>query len=270
LRSTGIRVRIGRILFLALWLVLIQPAAGAAHALGPTSVSVSSQLMIERDGIVLRWVLDMAEIPTTAIVELMDTDRDGTVSDVERETYVDDWVTLVVNELDLTVDGVDVPMTLISRTAALPTGEDNLLALRVVVDLLATLPASSPGQQREGSFRDRNYEEYVGWREVTVAAGDGVSLLDSTAPEQSPTSGLTVYPPNLGTLVPNSEARFRFVITAQTPTGSGVLPSAEPGDGAVAGGFTIWPTGVLAVVVVSVLTAVAILANRERSPRPGR
>jgi nickel/cobalt exporter len=247
---------------------LLAPSPAAAHAFGPFSISVYSRLVVTKDQIEIRWVLDMAEIPSTATVELIDANADGTVTAREKGEYFDLWVGSVLGQIELVVDGQDLPKEIVGRELTLPEGEGGSPYLRVEMDLVAEVPGE--GASHSATYRDSNYIDYVGWREVAVAPGNGAQLIESSAPLEGRTNELTVYPADLGRSVPTSEAEFVFAaagLAPSVPAGQPVLPGQpEPEP---SGGFQIWPTGVLAALAVIGLAAIMLAANRP-SARPRR
>lgn len=253
-----------------LWAATTSIVAG--HAFGPFSISVYSRLVVESDQVRIRWVLDMAEIASAATVELIDEDADGTVTDSEKNAYFDLWVGSVLDSIELTVDGEELSKTIEFRELTLPSGEGGTPYLRVVMDLSAELPRpSSPATVHAATYRDANYVDYPGWREVAAAAGTDVVLLESSVPTEGRTNELTVYPADLGRSVPTSEARFSFS-AAGTGTGPiGPLPGSTPQPDTTTGSaFQIWPTGILAVLIVGAMAVVLVLANRNEPRRHRR
>jgi hypothetical protein len=257
--------------FLALVLACIglaSPARAEAHAFGPFSISVYSRLVVTEDEIQIRWVLDMAEIPATATVELIDTNADGTVTEREKGAYFDLWVGSVLEQIELVVDGRSLSKEIVGRELTLPAGEGGSPALRLEMDLVAEVPGDSASH--EASYRDTNYKDYIGWREVAVAPGPGTQLVESSAPLEGRTNELTVYPADLGVSVPTSEATFVFAAADANPSlaAGPVTASDAP---AAPGGFQLWPTGVLAALLVAGLAALMYAANAEPpAARPRR
>jgi hypothetical protein len=175
------------------WLLTIGSAPSvSAHAFGPFSISVYSGLVVDAHEIRIRWVMDMAETAATTTVELIDADGNGDVTEEERNAYFDIWVTSLLDGIELTVDGLPLSKSVSFRELTLPSGEGGTPALRVVMDLTAELPALQPGAIYEASYRDTNYVDYVGWREVAVAVGADTRLITSSAPTQGRTNELTV------------------------------------------------------------------------------
>ena len=89
-------------------------------------------------------------------------------------------------------------------------------------------PLYTPPSLGEVAFRDTNYAERTGWKEVVVEAGSGIRLLSSTAPSQDRSQVLTRFPPDMAAPLQDVSARFRFSATqtAFLARAVGVLPSA--------------------------------------------
>jgi hypothetical protein len=243
---------------------LLTPSPAVAHAYGPFSISVYSGLVVSQGRIEIRWVLDMAEIPAAATVELIDEDADGTVTESEKDAYFDLWVGSILDQINLVVDGQDLEKEIVARELTLPAGEGGSPALRLVMDLVSTVPGATG--RHSATYRDTNYMEYVGWREVAVAPGAGIELIESSAPLEGRTNELTIYPADLGLSVPNSEAEFVFAAAAPVATDAVRPTSLEGAEDE--GGFQLWPTGVLAAALVAVLIGIMAVANRpSRRPR---
>jgi hypothetical protein len=240
----------------------------AGHAFGSFSISVFSQLTVEEHQVRVRWVVDMAELPAGAVVDLIDTDGDGIATSAERDAYLALWIPSVLENLRLQVDGARLPLEVESHELSFPVGEGGAPALRLVADLVSPLPADG-AVLHEATYRDSNYSDYLGWREIAVTAADGVSLIHSSVPAQGVTKELTVYPADLGMSVPSSDARFTFSVAVAEASSTGA-PGASGGETGAAGrSFTIWPTGVLALLAV-VLVAVAIVMTERSAPRAKR
>lgn len=241
----------------------VSPAVG--HPLGGFSISVYSRLVAEEQQIRVRWVLDMAEVAAAAVVELIDTDADGNVSVDEERAYFDLWVSSVLERIELRVDGVALPKRVGFHELSLPSGEGGAPALRVVIDLSVELPAIPAGTTYRAVYRDTNYADYIGWREVVVNAGAGVQLVESSMPTEDRTDELRTYPPDLWATPPNSEAIFT-VRPGQAPEATmGTEPAAS------SSGVTAWPTGVLAILLVAALVTLITWADRgDHAPRNRR
>ena len=68
-------------------------------------------------------------------------------------------------------------------------------------------------------YRDDNYPERLGWKEIVVQAGQGVSLLNSTAPQYDRSNELRAYPKDmLKSPEDQQEARSAFVVSGLDST----------------------------------------------------
>jgi hypothetical protein len=205
----------------------IAPASrAAAHDFGSLSINVYSHLTLEPSRVRVRWVLDMAEVPAAAIVGLIDQDGNGTASRDEQDAYFATWLSSVLAEIHLRVDGEELPVAVDSAELELPAGENGALYVRVRLDLTTDLPSPMADGEHRASFQDLNYRDYLGWREVIVTADPGVDLVSSSVATVDRTNELQTYPPDLGASTPNSEAAFSFRIDA---AGASHTPSSAPG-----------------------------------------
>ena len=251
--------------------LLVLRSVAIGHPMGTFSVSVYSRLLVEQRQINVRWVLDMGELPSAAVVDLIDADANGQVSPAERHAYLATWVSSILDAIEVTLDGEPLRKRVDSHELALPGGEGGAPALRVVLDLTAELPVLTPGRAYDVRYEDSNYVEYPGWREVIVQAGDHVALVESSVPAQDQTDELRNYAPVLSAAAANSVADFTFEIAGPAASGgSGPGPSgaAELSTGARPG-FSLWPTGVLALLVLGALAVVIVVVERKVAARDG-
>jgi hypothetical protein len=241
---------------------LTLPAARSeAHDFGSLSINVYSHLTLDASRVRIRWVLDMAEIPAGAIVGLIDQDGNGVASQEEQDAYFATWLSSVLGEIHLTVDGTELPITVDAAELELPTGENGALYVRVRLDLSADLSAPPPNGTFAATFRDLNYRDYLGWREVVVSADPGVELVTTTVATVDRTNELQTYPPDLGATTPNSEATFSFRLSSAVASGA---PSGASQPGAAAN-VDLPAAGLLLLVVAAVV--VSVLSGLGRGSR---
>ena len=78
------RLRRGLMALLAVVLALAAPTIAFAHPLGNFTINRYSRLELGPDQIRVRYVIDMAEIPTFQERAKMDLNRDGAISDCRK------------------------------------------------------------------------------------------------------------------------------------------------------------------------------------------
>src|SRR5262245_17464822 len=82
---------------------LMAPRSASAHPLGNFTVNRYSRIELTPGLARIRYVLDMAEIPTFQEKGAIDTDRDGRISDAEAAAYADRTVEELRRNLRLNV-----------------------------------------------------------------------------------------------------------------------------------------------------------------------
>jgi nickel/cobalt exporter len=152
------------------------PTAAAAHPLGNFSINRYAGIELSGERVYVHYVLDVAEIPT---------------AQEERRIRASGFARVVAGRLELRVDGRREPLRLLDSVVESRPGAAGLPTLRFD----AVYEASSPGGRLD--FRDRNFENRRGWREVVVTAEGGAAISRSTAPASSRSRALTAYPREL-------------------------------------------------------------------------
>ena len=173
------------LLFLAVVIAaLVVPAvAASAHPLGNFTVNQYSGLRVTPSGVDLDLVVDMAEIPTFQ--------ARGQV-DAEGAAYAPRQCADLVRHVHLSTGDKAVALRVLQSNVTFPPGAAGLPTLRLTC---AGAAATTDGSRRL-AYRDDNYADRVGWREIS-AVGDGVTLRDVNVPAVSRSNRLTAYPNDL-------------------------------------------------------------------------
>lgn len=199
-------VIVGVVLMLLAW-----PRPADAHPLGNFTVNRYARIEPAADAVRIAYAIDMAEIPTFQEMSTIDRDRDGTVDDLERTAYLEFRVPELLRNLRLTVDGKPLPLRAESSALTFTDGQGGLQILRIDAALVAELPSDARGGVQEAAFRDSNYDNRVGWREVVVRGTEGAAIRESSAPPEDVSDALRSYPvETLSSPLNVREARFRF------------------------------------------------------------
>ena len=72
---------------IAILIAFVPTSTTSAHPLGNFTVNRYARLEVYANVVRVRYVLDMAEIPTFQEMSQIDTDRDGKISDAENARY---------------------------------------------------------------------------------------------------------------------------------------------------------------------------------------
>lgn len=202
-----------RILSLAVF-TATAPFAAIAHPMGNFTINHYSRLSVERRSVRLRFVLDMAELPTLTERQDMDKDANGEVSEAESAAYLEARIPRWLGNLKTSVDGAGVKWALKHAAVKFTPGVANLATMRIEVDAATPIV---PGE-RHIVYHDANYSERPGWKEIVVASGAGVSKPTGDAPDKDLSRELRSYPNDLIASPPDvSGADFTITVSPQPP-----------------------------------------------------
>ena len=208
---------------------MLVPSRSLAHPLGNFSVSQYAGIRVHQDAVEVRYLIDMAEIPT--FQEIQDT---GFVPEAGHEglrTYTARKVEALKEGLLLEVDGRKLHLRAQSSEVIFPSGAGGLPTMKLGVVYRAKL-APPTGAPSSLHYRDGNFPDRAGWKEIIAVAGSGVRLAQSTAPTKDQSRELSDYPTDLLNSPPQDlEARVVFTRDAlplPTATIQPQRPKAEP------------------------------------------
>jgi nickel/cobalt exporter len=128
--------------------VLLLPAVAPAHPLGNFTVNRFSRIEVAGSRIYVRYVLDLAEIPTFQ------------AGKIDAPSYA----RRIARGAHLTVNGRRVRLTPVETVLAHPAGAGGLKTTRLETILRG--PALHAAADVE--YRDANYANRIGWKEVVV------------------------------------------------------------------------------------------------------
>ena len=191
------------VVLLVALVALLAPSTAAAHPLGNFTVNRFAGIELSGERIYVRYVLDLAEIPTF---------QEG--ARVRRPAFAAE----AGESLVLEVDGRRVPLVPVKHELQVRPGAGGLETLRF--DAVYLAEPAQPGTRLV--FHDTNYASRVGWKEIVVRARDGARVVSSTVPAASASKELRAYPRDLLNApldVTSAEARY------EPGTGGGAAPS---------------------------------------------
>jgi nickel/cobalt exporter len=140
-----------RLVFLAVVAAaLVLPALAAAHPLGNFTINRFSRVEVSGPRVYVRYVLDMAEIPTFQ------------AGRIDARAYA----RRIARNVHLAVDGRPAALAPVRTALAHPRGAGGLRTTRLEIVL------AGPVLRGKGlvSYRDANYRDRIGWKEIVVGA----------------------------------------------------------------------------------------------------
>lgn len=195
----------------ATFLIFVFAFSATAHPLGNFTVNHYSRIEVEKSQVKLRALLDLAEIPTFQEANKIDTNKDGALSAEELNAYAENLTPNYIANLQLSVNGSQIPLRSVKQNISLPIGDGNLPTLRVEWDLLGDLPNLDANAVHQLKFENKNDVGRIGWNEIVVERGGGINVFNSTAFGSSITNELKAYPSeNLNAPLAERTAEFSF------------------------------------------------------------
>src|SRR5580693_513360 len=171
-----------------LFVLLLSSATSFAHPMGNFSVNYYSRIKIGQRSIEIRYLIDMAEIPT--FQEVRQSDFTAKADDPSTSRYLDRQEQLLKEGLRLEGDGRVVRLDTISRHVAFADGAGGLRTMKIEFVFRGKLDVTAGAHKL--SYFDNNFPGRTGWKEIVVL-GDGVAILNSSAPATDRSQELTNY-----------------------------------------------------------------------------
>jgi nickel/cobalt transporter (NicO) family protein len=197
-----------------------------AHPLGNFTVNHYSRVEMGGDVVRIRYVLDLAEIPSVQETRAADTDGNGTVSSAEWEVYKQRKVEEIGRQLEMIVDGQPLDLRPTEVSLSQPLGQGDIPLVRLEMWFEATTSGIAPDVQHQATFRDRSDPARIGWREIVVQSGSGALVANSSVPAVDVSDELRSYPDNLlQTPLDRREADWTFTLAT---SGGSVGVAARP------------------------------------------
>jgi nickel/cobalt transporter (NicO) family protein len=180
------RLYLKGIFFLGAVLVLVGMFSGrhmsivSAHPLGNFTINQYSRIELAADQVMLRYVLDMAEIPAFQERALINRNQDDQVSNQEKLDYLAGKAQELRDELELLVNGSPVKLRIVSQELDFPPGQGGLPTLQIGLLLQGPPTLASGPEEQALYYRNDNYRDRLGWKEIVVMGNQGISVTRMT------------------------------------------------------------------------------------------
>jgi len=195
--------------------VLALPAPAPGHPLGNFSINRYAALEISGDAVVLRYLVDMAEIPT--FQEAQEHGFAAEAGHPRLAPYLARQAERLRDGLRLDLDGRRLALRAEASDVVFAPGAGGLPTMKLGVLYRAGLPPA--GQPVRLTYRDGNFAGRAGWQEVVAVPAGGVTFRESTVPRRDRSRALSHYPVDLLDSPPQiAEARVVFLSDASAPS----------------------------------------------------
>ncbi|RJP26576.1 MAG: hypothetical protein C4527_14640 [Candidatus Omnitrophota bacterium] len=151
------------------------PMLTFSHALHPESIDRCAELILTPSELVVIFQVILGINPTDQATEKLDADNDGKITDAERNRFVEEIsgqyaarqrIRIGETELHLQSKLGDVYSTI---------GHNGINCLRIDIGFACPLPDEIPRDATLAfSYEDLNFKNNPGWKQITLAAQNGV------------------------------------------------------------------------------------------------
>jgi ABC-type nickel/cobalt efflux system permease component RcnA len=207
-------------------MLLLVPRASLAHPMGNFSISHYAAIRVEREGIELRYIVDMAEIPT--FQEMQETGIAPEAPRPSLEGYARRTADALRGGLRVAVNGRPLALRTETADVIFPPGAGGLPTLKLGAVYRA--PADRMRDRvNQLEYGDANFPGRAGWKEIVAQVGPGIVLDASSVPLTDRSRQLSDYPSDLLASPPQDlEARIAFAASSVPASDLAATPSPVP------------------------------------------
>lgn len=224
-------------------IVGLSPQGAAAHPLGNFTVNQYARIEVTTEGPRIVYILDLAEVPALLEIQRFDTSGDGTVDEAEGAVYLRETLPAIAKALDFAVDQDVLTLRATESSLAFPDGQAGLKLLRLRAVFVPAEPHLFTGGEQEISLVNTYQTERLGWREIVVTHGAGISLTGVEVAASDTSRELTAYPEDLlGSPLDQTELAFGVQLTPGSPEAGGYAAFTS-GTAAQSAGAASRPNG---------------------------
>ncbi len=185
------RLLIGALVTACLLWVCV-PQRADAHPLGNFTINHFSDVLVGPRLVTIRYVVDMAEIPSLQRLQDADVKGDKQVDAAEKQAVLAQEAARLAPGIVLEADGTVLPLTVAGQSIEIIAGQGGLPTLRIELQLETPAPYHDAGMHL--TYHDTNDAGQLGWHEIVVRNGNGVRLDNADVPSQSVSDELRQYP----------------------------------------------------------------------------
>jgi len=176
-------------------LALLSPAAGDAHPMGNFSISHYGAIRVLPDGVELRYLIDLAEIPT--FQEIQDSGIAPEAGHPGLGPYLATKASALGRGITIELNGRRLPLESAAREILFTPGAGGLPTMKIGIVYRAAAGGGTTAGVNRLVYRDENFSGRAGWKEVIAVAGPAIVLTSSSVPERDRSRELADYPTDM-------------------------------------------------------------------------
>jgi nickel/cobalt transporter (NicO) family protein len=206
----------------------VSRADTVASLLGNFTINQYCGLRLSDDAVIVHYTIVLGQLPALRELHAADTDGDGVTTQAERDAYAARLAPGLAEQLQLTVDGISIPLHAVRWSTSLPT-EQGGFSLRLDVDYTGALPRDSAQGEHMLAFANQNYAGRFGWQEIVVESVPAIKVFATDAFNTSLTAGLTDAVTAMPATGPLNERAVKLRFTHGAAPAGAQLLQARPG-----------------------------------------
>jgi ABC-type nickel/cobalt efflux system permease component RcnA len=189
-----------------------------AHPMGNFSISHYSKLEARTNGISLKYIIDMAEIPSFQEMDSLDVDRNKVITQVEKAQFGARLGQEFRRYIRLKFNQQNLNWQLLESRVEIRPGLGDLPTIVVYCTYFAPYKTAVLTGVNRLQFSDENYPQRSGWREIVVERSGIFKTTDLPGDANlERTKGLSQYPANQPPVLPQESAvNFVFEVSSAT------------------------------------------------------
>src|SRR6058998_3956211 len=200
---------------LTTWTISMTPLPTLAHPMGNFSISHYAGIRVGQDGVEVQYLIDMAEIPTFQEIQ-----ENGIVPQADHpglREYLARKAEALKAGILLEINGRPLALKAEPKELIFPPGAGGLPTMKLWVIYRAKLDGPVAAGMSYLRYRDGNFPERAGWKEIVAMEADGVVFASSSATNRDRSLRLSNYPTDLLNSPPQDlEARLAFALVGPT------------------------------------------------------
>ncbi len=162
-------------LLLLLFPLLLPTLNVCSHALHPDSIDRYAHITLTPDNLVIIYELLLGKNPTALAVRMLDADKDGTITDQERDEYVNTAAQKYANNQTLVIGQTKLELQFVQGDAYESYGHNGMSVIKIDIAYKCSIPADIPRQATVPlNYKDDSLLVIPGWKQVGFSTQGGV------------------------------------------------------------------------------------------------
>ena len=195
--------------------------------MGNFSISHYAAIRVLATGIELRYLLDLAEIPT--FQEIQDSGIVAEAAHASLPPYLARKAEALAAGLALELNGRRLALERGPREILFTPGAGDLPTMKLGFVYRAAFDGPVATPQNHLVYRDANFPDRAGWKEVIAGVGPGVAVVETSVPDRDRSRALADYPTDLLDSPPQVlAAALTFTLDPLPAVSAGAHPPTSP------------------------------------------